>query len=62
MRVLTDIERWVKRTDRRRPEQQDSRAKRNDGRCRSGAWLRAAHVERVCAEARATDVVLLTQS
>ena len=49
MRVLSDIERWVKRTHRRRPEQQGSRAKRNDGRCRSGAWLRAAHVERVCA-------------
>ena len=48
MRVLSDIQRWVKRTHRRRPEQQGG-AKRNDGRCRSGAWLRGAHVERVCA-------------
>jgi hypothetical protein len=58
MRVLSDIERRVKRTHRRRPKQQGSRAKRNDGRCRSGAWLRAAHVELVCAWG-ARDVMLI---
>jgi hypothetical protein len=62
MRVLSDIERWFKRTRGRRPEQQDSRAKRNDGRYRSGAWLRAAHVERVCAEGAGDEGALLTQS
>lgn len=49
MRVLTDVQRWVKRMSRRRAEQQGSRAKCNDGRCWLGAWLSAAHVELVCA-------------
>jgi hypothetical protein len=61
MRVLTDIERRIKRTRGTRPEQYGSRAKRNDGRYGSEALLRAAHVELVCAPgARATERRLLS--
>ena len=62
MRVLTDIERCVKRMHRRRPEQHGSRAKRNDGRYRSEAWLPAAHGEGGSAECARDEGALLTQS
>jgi len=57
MRVLSDIERWIKCTRGRRPKQHGSRAKRNDGRCQSGAWLHASPVERVCARRARRNVV-----
>src|SRR4029453_12900455 len=55
MRVLSNVERWVKRTRGRRPEQHGSRAKRNDGWNRSGAWLPAAHDASSSTFARALD-------
>ena len=49
MRELAYIQCRIQRKSMGTPEQHGGRAERTGGRCRSEAWLRGAHIERVCA-------------